>query len=80
MEGSNFLLQRNPTFSHRVQVSALTEELCRHVAAWSQENQCRIGRRSEGSAQRGAEGKTLLGHSPGVLGSLCALYSRKLSL
>lgn len=60
--GLNFLSVKNPTFSY-LPVSAHTKEVWGRLAAWNWENQCCMGRQSEGSTWRGAEDRMLLHNS-----------------
>lgn len=60
--GFNFLTEKNPTFSY-LPVSAHTKEVWGRLAAWNWENQCCMGRQSEGSTWRGAEDRMLLHNS-----------------
>lgn len=60
--GFNFLSEKNPTFSY-LPVSAHTKEVWGRLAAWNWENQCCMGRQSEGSTWRGAEDRMLLHNS-----------------
>lgn len=56
------LWEKNPTFSY-LPVSAHTKEVWGRLAAWNWENQCCMGRQSEGSTWRGAEDRMLLHNS-----------------
>ena len=80
MEDSVFSLTENSTFSQCL--FQITPGRCRRSAAQRRGIDA-VGRQSEGSVLRGVEDRTLLYHSPGVLGSLssfvCACTGRPLT-
>ena len=63
-----FLLKENSTFAYCL--FQIAPRRCGGVWLLRAGRIDAVGRQSEGSAQRGAEDRTLLYHSPGVLGSL----------